>query len=308
MSLTIVAVPREDDYVWNISSEKIPHMTILFLGDGASQETIDHISEFLEHTTSLMLNPFGMSVDRRGELGDDNADVLFFEKDWQAKNISNFRTTLLQDGQIKELYGSVDQFPEWTPHLTLGFPESPAKPDTRDYTRFHWVEFDKIAFWTGNFSGPEFLLKGQEVPMDTAIAMTAMGQEFIEHHGIKGQKWGVRRSKKALARERNRSEDSRRHNENAKKPLHELSDKDLKDLHNRLTTEKNVRQLTGQGQSAVAKLFSRINKTNTALTTVGAPSLAVVNKAAAGALIAAGAAVAIKLVKTDKAIKTIAQF
>ena len=144
--------------------------------------------------------------------------------------------------------------------------------------------------------------------MDNAIAMTAIGEEFIAHYGVKGQKWGVRRSKKALERERRRSEDSRRHSQNAKKPLSELSDKDLKDLHNRLTTEKNVRQLTGQGQSAVAKLFSRINKTNTALTTVGAPSLAVVNKAAAGALIAAGAAVAIKLVKTDKAIKTIAQF
>lgn len=293
MTLAIVAIPREDDYVWKISSDKIPHMTILVL-DEASQEMITHISEFLEHASDLMLDPFGMSVERRGELGDKNADVLFFEKDWQAKQVSDFRTSLLQDLAVKGLFKSIDQFPEWTPHLTLGYPESPAKSDPRDFTRFHWVEFDKVAFWTEDFAGPEFALKGSPMAVDY-LAMTAMGQEYIEHHGIKGMKWGVRRSRKALERarrEETRSEDSRRHLTNSKKPLSDLSDKELKDLHNRLNTEANVRKLTGEGKTAAQKLFSDINKTNAALTTVGLPALSIITKAASKPLIAAGAAAA----------------
>lgn len=120
-------------------------------------------------------------------------------------------------------------------------------------------------------------------------------EEFLEHHGIKGMKWGVRRSRKALERarrEETRSEDSRRHLTNSKKPLSDLSDKELKDLHNRLNTEANVRKLTGEGKTAAQKLFSDINKTNAALTTVGLPALSIITKAASKPLIAAGAAAA----------------
>lgn len=126
-----------------------------------------------------------------------------------------------------------------------------------------------------------------------------MEEDFLEHHGIKGMKWGVRRNRKALERARReatRSEDSRRHLTNSKKPLSDLSDKELKDLHNRLNTEANVRKLQGEGKSAAQKVFSDINKTNAALTTVGLPALSVITKAAAKPTIAAGAAIAGALV------------
>lgn len=304
MSLTIVAIPREDDVVWNISSEKIPHMTILFLGDSASDQEISHISEFVGYAANLMLDPFELAVDYRGELGEDQADVLFFKKDWSIRKIVDFRNQLLADSTIRSAFESVEQFPEWTPHLTLGFPETPAKPDTRDYTRIHWVEFDNIAFWTGDFTGSEFRLKQDNSMIDEAIAMTAMGKDFLEHHGVKGMKWGRRRSKAQLQR----SSDAQRHADNAKKHLGELSDKDLKDLHNRLQTEANVRKLQGTGRSSAQKTIDKLNKTNATLGLVGAPSLAVISKVAAAPVIAAGAAVAIKLISTKGAVNTIAQF
>jgi hypothetical protein len=70
-----------------------------------------------------------MPVDRRGELGADQADVLFFKKGrYDYKAIRDFRATLLQDNNIKTAYDSASQFEgPWHPHLTLGYPATPAK-------------------------------------------------------------------------------------------------------------------------------------------------------------------------------------
>jgi hypothetical protein len=134
---------------------------------------------------------------------------------------------------------------------------------------------------------------------DDIFAAKALGQEFLEHHGVKGMRWGVRRSKRALERERKRSEfesrrseDSRRHTENAKKHPSQLSDKELKDLHNRLNTEKNVRQLQAEGKRSADKVLKDLNRTNSQLVAVGLPSLAIVAKSAAKPVIALGAIVA----------------
>lgn len=298
MSLAIVAIPREDDFVWNISSEKVPHLTILSLGDDVSEADTQHIVDFVEYASSLMA-PFGMDVDYRGELGEKEADVLFFNKEgWSFDRINNFRSSVLQDLAVKTAFRTVDQFPEWTPHLTLGYPETPAKKDTRDYPGIQWMTFDKIAVWTSNYEGPTFRLKAQH---DEVIAMsfTQIGEEFIAHHGVKGMRWGVRRSKRALERERKRSEfesrrseDSKRHTTNAKKHPSELSDKDLKDLHNRLNTEKNVRQLQAEGERSANRTLKDLNRTNSQLVALGLPSLAIVSKAAAKPVIALGAIVA----------------
>lgn len=307
MSLTIVAIPRQDDFVWNVSSEKIPHLTLLSLGDNVSEMDVNHIASFVQHATVLLQSPFGLSVDYRGELGDDKADVLFFDKSSGSfDRIDDFRKGLLQDRTIKKLFQSTPQFDEWTPHLTLGFPETPAKKDTRDFPGFNWMEFDKIAVWTGNFEGPEFQLKHGEVDSTMAMSFIDTGEEFIEHHGIKGMKWGVRRSRKALARESGkipRSEDSQRHAANAKKPLHSLSDKDLKDLQTRLQTEANVRRLQKnpkrQGQQVAKAVLAAFG-----IHTVKQAA----ESAAAASLIATGASLAVKLIKTDRAVRTIAQF
>ena len=76
----IVAIPSEDDPVWKVSSEKTPHMTLLYFGEQDSDELAVHIGDYLEHSADTMLYKFGMSVSKRGTLGDKDADVLFFEK------------------------------------------------------------------------------------------------------------------------------------------------------------------------------------------------------------------------------------
>jgi 2'-5' RNA ligase len=201
-NLVIVAIPSEDDYVWKISSEKVPHMTILFLGEVTEVPYVTKIVEFVEHAVKTSVNRFGLEVDHRGTLGIDQADVLFFDMKW-SEWLIDWRAQLLKDNNIFKAYNSVAQFPEWNPHLTLGYPESPAKEDTREYPGIHWVNFDKIAVWYGDYVGPEFQLTDKdyypmEVMMSTTAEKAAAGADRVAellHFGVKGMKWGVRKER-----------------------------------------------------------------------------------------------------------------
>lgn len=200
-NLVVVAIPAEDDYVWKISSEKIPHMTLLFLGD--SVPNVPRVSEFIGHACNIMLNRFGMEVDRRDTLGVDEADVLMFSLDkWSGfQGIDEFRNALLKDTNILTAYNNTQQFdvPDqskgWLPHLTLGYPTDPAKPDNRDYPGIGYVSFDKIALWTDDYEGIEYPLKSRSYDTEMCMSTGSRSVESIlEHHGIKGMKWGVRRA------------------------------------------------------------------------------------------------------------------
>lgn len=206
-NLIIVAIPDKNDRVWKVSSEQVPHLTVLFLSETEQVANLDKIVGFVEHASS-MLNRFYLQVDRRGELGEDQADVLFFKKDrYCYKAVRDFRASLLQDANIRTAYDSVPQFEgPWNPHLTLGYPTAPAKPEDADWGGFYSVEFNRIAVWTGDYEGPEFELKDfwdeyetmESIPMD--VAMSSMnqvrvgaGMEALEHYGTKGMRWGVRK-------------------------------------------------------------------------------------------------------------------
>ena len=191
-NLVIVALPREDDPVWKISSEKKPHLTILFLGS-ANNPNRDQIAQFLMHAVNTMaITRFGLDVDRRGELGEDKADVLFFQDNWELPRLRDFRDQLLKDTNIKKAYDSVEQFDGWTPHLTLGYPEKPAKPTSE---RIYWVQFDRIALWDSDYEGVELILKN-DYSLEVAMSDTAAaGRQFLAHYGVKGMKWGVRKDR-----------------------------------------------------------------------------------------------------------------
>lgn len=197
-NLVIVALPAEDDYVNKISSQKIPHMTLLFLGDVMKVQNLSKILDFTSHAAGQSLNRFGLEVDRRGELGADRADVLFFSKSkWSGfETINEFRSYLLKEPNIRTAYDSIEQFSEWQPHLTLGYPDSPAKPDDRDYPGINYVNFDRIAVWFSEFAGIEFTLQSHDWQMDVAMdSVTPKDrvENILEHFGVKGMRWGVRR-------------------------------------------------------------------------------------------------------------------
>ena len=189
MTIAIVAIPRDDDHVWKVSSEKVPHLTLLALGNEVGN--LAGVVNYLGHIAETSLPKFGLGVDHRGVLGPDEADVLFFRKDGM-KCLLDARADLLKNRDIFIAYNTSPQFPTWTPHLTLGFPSSPAKPDDREFP-ISWVSFDRIALWTGNFEGPEFKLKDDWFSGMEA-AWSSLSVDGIQHHGIKGMHWGSRKS------------------------------------------------------------------------------------------------------------------
>jgi len=278
MSLFIGAIPREDDYVWKISSEKIPHMTLLFLGEDASESDIEKVTQFVQHAAETTLAPIWMHVDRRGILGKDEADVLFFNKDHLSKPLDTFRKNLLMHPTIKRLYESVEQFPEWTPHLTLGYPETPAKTDLRDFPSFYSVTFDRIAVWTGDYEGPEFILKDDRSMEAVDVMMSDFRAKFLSHYGVKGQRWGVRRSKAALARSSKRelSADAKRAKELSKKKRSELTNEELQFLNTRKNLEQNFDRLNpttiARGENRTRNILGTIGIGVTAYNTINSPA------------------------------------
>lgn len=71
-----------------------------------------------------------------------------------------------------------------------------------------------------------------DIPMDA----------FLKHYGVKGMRWGVRRDQSSAAA-RNRSEDHIRSRQLKRKPVHALSNSELKFLNERLNLEQNAARL-----------------------------------------------------------------
>jgi len=283
-SLVVVAIPEENDYIYKISSEKVPHMTLLFLGEDVTKvKNLGKILDYVRHATNTSLNRFGLEVDHRGILGPENADVLFFSKDkWSGfKQINEYRSYLLKDNNIRTAYDSATQFPEWLPHITLGFPETPAKPDERDYPGINYVNFDRIAVWFSDYEGIEFSLKRPEFGGDMIMSSTKNTiEDILAHFGTKGMKWGVRKERSSSTavtiRDRRKKlktsggkgfpahpEAIRAHTIGQvvkKSGTKAVSNEELRVFSNRLQLEQNVSRLTSNNKSAGLKVSGMILK------------------------------------------------
>lgn len=265
--LVIVAIPSDDDRVWKVSSEKVPHITLLYLGEpNWDGNQMADVASYVQHAAA-QFHTFGMSVDRRGVLGDKSADVLFFNKSWSYKELEQFRAGLRANQDIDKAYLSADQFPSWTPHLTLGYPETPAHKDDRDYP-ISWVNFDKIAMWVGDSEGPTFRLN-EDRGLEVAMSVGSDAVDEILHYGVKGMKWGKRKTRQTEPNHPDSQHVTDIHSRiKQQKTLRPISNKELQDAITRMNLEQQYSRLSGgnertrvqKGKSLVVKILSDSGK------------------------------------------------
>jgi len=139
-SSVIVALPAESDPASAASSESSgAHVTLLFLGDTAAFDPTVIKEVLADH--AAVLPTFSDKVSGRGTLGGDQADVVLLD----AANLAEIRGSILSKDPVRAVHDGVQQFPTWIPHLTLGYPDTPA---LADYTG-ESITFDRLALWHG---------------------------------------------------------------------------------------------------------------------------------------------------------------
>ena len=158
-STVIVALPAADDPISAASSERSgAHATLLFLGDSSALDEEQLKSAVEQFVTEGEVGIITEQVNGRATLGKDAADVVLFD----AANLVFIRDGLLQNSEyLQESYNSVEQFPTWLPHVTLGYPDKPA---TAEFTG-EAITFDRLAVWHGE-SRTEYPLGGTTVPAE----------------------------------------------------------------------------------------------------------------------------------------------
>lgn len=105
-----------------------------------------------------------------------------------------------------------------------------------------------------------------------------MKNEIIYHHGIKGQKWGIRRyqnedgsltaaGKKRYSEDSSYTEDASYTEAHTKKPVSQMSNEELKKINNRLQLEQQYNSLTRQ-KSKTKKAVDAFIKGGTTLAAI----------------------------------------
>lgn len=277
-NIVIVAIPEDNDPIWDFSSEKKPHMTLLYIQKPLDVDT-EGIVQYVKHAADVCLNRFGLSIDRRGTLGEDGADVLFMDQTHPSiKELRTFRSHLIRDDTISKYYQKAEQFPGWIPHVTVGYPDSPAKDEK--YERMY-MYFDRIGVWINDedYSGPEFFLKDHPGIDQGEISQAEedLGgpthesddslDEVLAHFGVKGMRWGVRRptgsdglikgskakgdsdgsdDSESSGSSSKSSSDHKNLVENLDKEISELSTNEVREIANRIRAIKDLEGILGR--------------------------------------------------------------
>jgi len=171
-SATIMALPADTDPVTAASSEPDgAHCTLLFLGETSALDRdalANAIGQFVQQGGVTAVTD---TVNGRATLGAKSADVVLLD----AANLIHIRNGLLEQDTIAEAHQSVEQFPTWIPHVTLGYPEAPAAGEFTGES----ITFDRIALWFGEDRTAVFPLTGAEQATPDAPEESLLASAFV---------------------------------------------------------------------------------------------------------------------------------
>ena len=146
----VVLLPAESDPITAATSEDQAHMTTIWMGstdDFPADDEPQLLAEEVAAYAAKLDGPIVVPVKERGLLGDDDADVVFLEP---TDSLLAMRQGLLDESPaIENMHAKAEQFPEWTPHVTLGYPSGVENgPALAEYDGTE-VTFDRLGLWLG---------------------------------------------------------------------------------------------------------------------------------------------------------------
>lgn len=179
----VFLIPEAGDPIVAASSEPA-HLTTVWLGDmnDLEPDTIAAILDEVQAYADTLEGPVVVPTSRRGELGDEGADVVFLEA---TDALIALRDGLLAASPtVQAVMDSVEQFPEWTPHVTLGYPETPAAGEYEGDA----VSFDRVGVWVGP-DQHDFVMGGE---MSEKIEAAATPGGFVLEYDHRSDNGDVR--------------------------------------------------------------------------------------------------------------------
>lgn len=177
----VVLLPADDDPITAATSEDQAHMTFVWMGDVSDIDDAARAAiggEVSSYATALD-GPIVVPVMRRGQLGDDGADVVFLER---SDSLLAARDGLMESSpNLLAAHDAAEQFPEWTPHVTLGYPEGvEGGPAIGEYDGTE-VTFDRLGLWLGG--------DYTEYPMGGVVSDTITADAAAQEPGIPAEEY-----------------------------------------------------------------------------------------------------------------------
>lgn len=194
----IMAIPSPLESIRLVGDED-KHATLLYFGEtstlpGEAKQTLLDSVEL----ASGMLFPYSESVVDVVRLGSDVPPALVAML--TGDSLSQVRNLFLMNPAVNSYRNNVEQHSGFTPHVTLGHPDFTDEAILRALMRqIFRVRFDRLAVWWNDERfdfdlGPAQNNMAMSEAVDNFLAKHAIDDEdHLEHHGVKGQKWGVRR-------------------------------------------------------------------------------------------------------------------
>lgn len=188
----VVALPSDLDPI-RLVGDGDKHATLLFFGDVSTLPpgSKEIITKALAQVTNIF-TPFAESIVGTQRLGSDVPPALVAMLSGNC--LSSIRDSLLINQAVSDYLNNATQYPSYTPHVTLGYPDYASEQALQEkVASLFRIKFDRLALWWGDEHIEYPLNQNDNIPMDS-VAMSDDADEFFEHHGVKGMKWGVRRT------------------------------------------------------------------------------------------------------------------
>lgn len=194
----IMAIPSPLESIRLVGDED-KHATLLFFGETSTLpgEALQTLKDSVELAAG-MLFPFSESVVDIKRLGSDVPPALV--ACLSGENLTQVRNLFMMNPEVNGYQNNVEQHPSFTPHVTLGYPDFTDEAIFRALMlQIYGVRFDRLSVWW-NDERFDYDLglppsdKTMSDAVDNFLAKHAVDDpDALEHSGVKGMKWGVRR-------------------------------------------------------------------------------------------------------------------